>query len=81
MKLAIKRLIQSKHGKIFLSIILGLGLASLFRRACSERGCLVFKAPSINEIKDKVYNFNKKCYRFMEENVTCDNKKQIVSFE
>jgi len=81
MKLAIKRLIQSKNGKIFLSIILGLGLASIFRRACSDRGCLVFNAPSIKEIKDKVYNFNKKCYRFTEENVTCDNAKKIVSLE
>lgn len=81
MKFAIKRLIQSKNGKIFLSIILGLGLASLFRRACSERGCMVFKAPSIKEIKDKVYNFNKKCYRFTEESVTCDKNKKVVSFE
>lgn len=81
MKLGLKRLIESKNGKIFMSILLGLGLASLFRRACIGRGCLVFTAPSMKEIKGKVYTFNKKCYKFNEENVTCDNSKKVVELE
>ena len=47
----LKRLIYSDVGRIVISIILGLGLATLFRRVCKERNCLVFHAPQLNKIK------------------------------
>ena len=36
-------------GKMILSIILGIGLASLFRKSCESRNCLVFHAPSFKK--------------------------------
>ena len=44
-------------GKIILSIILGIGLASLFRKSCESRNCLKFYAPSFKEILRYV-NYN-----------------------
>lgn len=76
------RIIHSQYGRFIISIILGLGLATLFRRVCKEKNCLVFKAPSIEEIKNKAYKFNNKFYRFEENPVSCnDNNKKIVHFE
>jgi len=66
-------------GKMILSIILGIGLASLFRKSCESRNCLVFHAPSFKEINENVYKYDNKCYKFKEHPVKCNgkNKKQV----
>ena len=76
----LKRLIYSDVGRIVISIILGLGLATLFRRVCKERDCLVFHAPEVNKIKNQVFKFKNKCYKFEEEIEKCDRTKKIVEF-
>ena len=76
----LKRLIYSDVGKIVISIILGLGLATLFRKVCKERDCLVFHAPKLNKIKNQVFKFKDKCYKFEEEIEKCNENKKIVNF-
>lgn len=76
----LKRLIYSDVGRIVISIILGLGLATLFRRVCRERNCLVFHAPQMNKIKGQIFKFKDKCYQFKEEIEKCDDNKKIVNF-
>ena len=75
---ALKSLLNSTKGKIIVSILLGFGIATLFRKSCENRNCLVFKAPSMNKIKNKPFLFDDKCYEYNEKNVTCDNKKKIL---
>jgi len=75
---AIKSLLNSTKGKIIVSILLGFGIATLFRKSCENRKCLVFKAPSINKIANKTFLFDDKCYKYNEKNVTCDNNKKIL---
>jgi len=76
----LKRLIYSDVGRIVISIILGLGLATLFRKVCKERDCLVFHAPKLDKIKNQVFKFKDKCYKFEEEIEKCDDNKKIVNF-
>lgn len=76
----LKRLIYSDVGRIVISIILGLGLATLFRKVCKERDCLVFHAPKLDKIKNQVFKFKDKCYKFEEEIENCDHNKKIVNF-
>tara|TARA_B100000927_G_C16391817_1_gene439649 strand:+ start:284 stop:523 length:240 start_codon:yes stop_codon:yes gene_type:complete len=76
----LKRLIYSDVGRIVISIILGLGLATLFRKVCKERDCLVFHAPKLDKIKNQVFKFKDKCYQFEEEIEKCDDNKKIVNF-
>ena len=45
----LKQLIYSPGGKVFISVLLGLGLATMFRKACNERNCLKFVGPSVKE--------------------------------
>ena len=78
MNIDIKRIINSKRGKIVFSILLGLGLATLFRQSCNSNKCLVFKAPPLDEIKNKIFNYNNKCYKFTEKSVTCDKPDQVL---
>ena len=40
----------------------------------------MFRAPDLAEIKEKVYKFNDKFYKFQENPVSCDGQKKIVQF-
>ena len=44
----VQRLLNSKMGKVALSIILGFGLATLFRKVCTDKNCIVFNGPVIS---------------------------------
>ena len=81
MKLNIQKIINSNRGKYVISILLGLGLATLFRKACTNQNCLVFKAPSMKEIKGKIFQFDNKCYKYNEKHASCNSNKKIVQFE
>ena len=84
MKYSLKDIINSSRGKYVFSILLGIGLASLFRKACSSRNCLVFKAPSLEKIKDKIFGYNNKCYKFEDKGTSCqknDNNITQVDYE
>jgi hypothetical protein len=74
------KFIHTESGKFILSVILGLGLATLFRKACKDRNCIVFKAPSFKDIQNKTFSFQKKCYKFKENATKCDSSKQIIDF-
>ena len=78
MNIDIKRIINSERGKIVFSILLGLGLATLFRQSCNSNKCLVFKAPPLNEIKNKVFNYNNKCFKFTEKSVSCNKPESVL---
>ena len=76
----IRRLINGAFGRGIISILLGLGLATLFRRVCKDRNCLIFKAPEIKKIENQIFEFDDKCYKFKKKATKCDKKKKIVDF-
>ena len=76
----IRRILNSDFGIIFISIMLGLGVASLFRKTCNDRKCLVFRATPMKKIKNQIFKFNDKCYTFDETATTCDKNKKIVKY-
>ena len=76
----IKRLIYSKFGEVIISILLGLGLATLFRKVCNNRNCLKFEGAPLNKITDQIFKFDNKWYKFTSDIQKCDNSKKIVNF-
>jgi len=74
------KFVHLKSGKIIMSILLGFGLATLFREACKGKNCVLFRAPKLEDIEDKVFKQDGKCYKFTPENVTCDKNKKRVRF-
>lgn len=76
----IERILHGEIGKIFMSILLGLGLATLFRKVCKNRDCIVFHAPDIKKIKNQVFKFDDKCYTFTEKITKCKPNKKIINF-
>jgi hypothetical protein len=81
MYIAIKKILHSNLARYIISVLLGLGLASLFRKACKERNCLVFKGPQIDKLKNKIYKHNDKCYKFKENSSKCGQRDRQVEFE
>lgn len=76
----LKKLLYSETGRTIISILLGLGLASIFRFSCKNNNCMIFKAPPIKKIRGKIFKFDNKCYKFNEVAGKCRNNKKILHF-
>jgi hypothetical protein len=76
----LKQLLYSNEGRVFISILLGLGIASLFRSVCKKRKCTIFKKPDDDEVKDKTFKHDGKCYKYELQTTKCDKSKQNVKF-
>jgi len=74
------KFVHTKTGKCIMSILLGFGLASLFRTVCKDKNCLIFHAPPLEDVKDKVFSYNNKCYKYIATQTKCDKEKKIVDF-
>ena len=71
--LKIERFFQSKTGIKMFSILLGLGIAGLFKMSCDSRSCIVLKGPTFTD-KNKVVKYNDKCYDVKEKIIDCKDK-------
>ena len=70
--------LQSKPGVVILSVILGLGLACIFKMSCDSQNCIVYRAPDYSE--KKIIKYNDKCYEPNEHMETCDPNKKIIEY-
>ena len=73
-----KRLLYTDLGRIFISIILGLGLATLFRKVCTDKSCILFNGPIISDLEDKIYKHGEKCYKYSTRTDKCDTTKRQI---
>jgi hypothetical protein len=74
----VKRLLNTPMGRFFISVILGLGLATFFRKVCKDKNCIVFNGPIISEFDNKIYKYGDKCYKYNTTQDNCDHKKRII---
>jgi len=75
------RFVHTETGKIIMSILLGFGLASLFRTVCKDKDCLIFHAPPLDKFQDKIYKTGTKCYKYTPVATKCNVNAKIVDFE
>ena len=78
MGLNINRVLYGTYSKYVFSIILGFGLATLFKKVCNDKNCLRFVGPNMKEINNKYYKFNDSCYKFKPKAVSCSKQKKQV---
>ena len=77
----IDRLLHNERGQICVSILLGLGLASVFRRVCEDNQCRVLRAAPLSSIQDKTFKVGNKCVRYVAYPIECkkqDTTEQLV---
>ena len=73
----LKKMMGTRTGVIICSVLLGLGLASIFKLSCDSADCIVFKAPDMKD--KKIIQYNNKCYETKENIEKCDTNKKIVN--
>ena len=67
--------LDTEIGIIFVSILLGLGLASLFRKTCTDNNFIIVKGPPLKQMENKIYGFDDKCYKYKAVATSCKNNK------
>jgi hypothetical protein len=65
--------VHTPIGKIVISVLFGIGLASLFKDDCRGKHCAVKIGPTLDELK-QTYKLDGKCYKVVTEPVTCGAK-------
>ena len=78
--MGIRNVINSGSGQIIISILLGLGLSTLFKRACNNRSCIVFKATPLDKVKGQIFSFGGKCYKYTLDAEKCNKDKKILNY-
>jgi hypothetical protein len=67
---------KNKNIQVIISILWGFGLAMLFRRSCKGRNCIIIKGPKSEEMDNKVFRHDNKCYKYTAETTTCKVNNQ-----
>ena len=73
-----KRLLYTQTGVFLISMLLGLGLATFFRKACQGKNCINFNGPVISEFDGKTYKYGEHCYKYTVAAAPCDSTKKVV---
>ena len=74
------KFVHTQTGKLIMSILLGFGLASLFRTVCKNKECLIFHAPPLEQIQDKIYKNGDKCVKYSPVPTKCNANVKTVNF-
>jgi len=75
------KFLHTNTGRTIMSILLGFGLASLFRTVCKKNNCSIFYAPPLDDFKDKIYKKDDKCIKYNPIATKCDSNKKTINFE
>ena len=75
----LEKMLKSHQGRVIISIIWGFGLACLFRKVCTGRNCIVYKAPNPNEMMNNIYQHDSKCYKYKTMTTSC-TKDAITNY-
>jgi hypothetical protein len=76
----LERFVQTEGGRLLMSVILGVGLATLFKVSCKDKNCLLMRAPPLEQLKDKIYKVDDKCYKFKPTQTKCSATTENFEF-
>ena len=67
----LEALIKIPHMATLISLVLGFGLAAIFRPLCKGPDCVILRGPPISDIRGSVYQFGSKCVEFVPKTIAC----------
>ena len=76
----INKLLNNEFGGVLISILLGIGLASIFKKSCKGKECIEFIGPPFEKINNQIYIYDNNCYKFNENHVKCGTLERTVDF-
>lgn len=68
---AVARILHDQYGAIVVSVVLGLGLAAIFRATCHGESCIVVHSPPLEQIDKNLYRIDDRCYKYSSYAVGC----------
>lgn len=69
----LSKIMDDPFGRIVISVLLGFGLATIFRQVCKGNSCVVINGPSPSEVQKHYYKIDQDCYKYTPYSVTCDS--------
>lgn len=63
--------VNDRFGAIIVSVILGMGLAAIFRATCHGQSCIIVHGPPREQTDSHVYRIDDQCYRYIPYAVGC----------
>jgi hypothetical protein len=60
-----------------ISILLGFGLAAMFRPLCKGPDCLIMRGPPVQDVRNSVYQFGARCVEFDAKPIECKSAGNI----
>lgn len=70
----VDNILYTERGATFVSILLGLGLALMFRKICKDRKCILITAPPLEDINKYSYELEGDCYKYKPVVTPCDDE-------
>lgn len=71
LKSLVSKLMYTYSGQVALAVVLGMGMAGLFKKSCEGGRCVVVYGPDTSEINRTIYRVGEKCYRFKPKVAEC----------
>jgi hypothetical protein len=75
------KFLHTQTGRTIMSILLGFGLATFFRKVCENNNCYEFYAPPLDDFKDKIYKNGDKCIKYNPVATKCSTNSKTIDFE
>lgn len=72
------RLFYDEKGQIVISLLFGLAVAFIFQRVCKDKKCIIIRAPDVDKMVSKVYEFEGECYKYSTQSITCPKNSSGV---
>lgn len=64
-------------GCIMVSILLGLGLATMFHKVCVGRSCVIVKGPNVDYVTKHMWRHGDDCFRYKVKDVDCPDSEHV----
>lgn len=68
--------LKNDAGQIIISIILGFGLATIFRKVCTGNNCVIIEGPKVSDVNKYYYKLDESCYKYTPYVTTCDSRNE-----
>lgn len=76
-----KRFFYTHAGQVIISVLLGLGIATLFRKVCNDKNCIEFRGPPISAVENKIFHYDDRCYTYQSRATSCRDDRKTVKLQ
>ena len=77
----VSEIIEKDRFRVIAGVVLGVGLATVFRRTCGEGRCVVIRSPDERRVQTYVWKGADGCYAYRKVSESCDKTAEDLDRE